>query len=136
MTKKVLAFGTFDLLHEGHKYFLNEAKKYGDKMFVVIARDKTVLRVKGFLPKQNENERIKNIEKLKIADKVILGSENDYYSILSEIKPDIICLGYDQTAFVDNLEKEIESRGLKTKIIRIKPLHPEKYKSSIMRNTK
>jgi FAD synthetase len=131
--KKVLVFGTFDLLHDGHKYFLEESKKLGDKLFVVVARDKTVGQIKGIIPKQNESERLKNVEKTGIADKVLPGSNSNYYSVLSEIKPDIICLGYDQRAFVNNLDEELESRGLKTNIIRIKSHKPEVFKSSILR---
>ena len=41
-----MAFGTFDLLHPGHEHFLKQAKRYGD-LIVVIARDNTVLKVKG-----------------------------------------------------------------------------------------
>ena len=43
--KKVMATGTFDLLHPGHGIYLNEAKKLGGKdakLYVVIARDSTV----------------------------------------------------------------------------------------------
>jgi len=35
---KVMATGTFDLLHMGHIYYLKEAKKLGDKLVTVIAR--------------------------------------------------------------------------------------------------
>ena len=38
--KKVMATGTFDLLHPGHGIYLNEAKKLGGKdakLYVVIA---------------------------------------------------------------------------------------------------
>lgn len=135
-TKKILVFGTFDLLHEGHKYFLNESKKYGGKLIVVVARGKTVKYIKGFNPTQSENKRLRNVEETGIADKVLLGSKSDYYSILSDVKPDIICLGYDQRAFVDKLDKEIESRGLKTTIIRIKSYKPKIYKSSLMKTKK
>ena len=40
--KKVLVFGTFDGLHEGHKDFLRQAKQYGDHLTVVVGRDSTV----------------------------------------------------------------------------------------------
>lgn len=132
--KKVLVFGTFDLFHEGHKYFLREAKKHGDYLIVLIARDSTVKYVKGIISHETETIRKLNVEKSKLADEVILGSETDYYSILTKIKPDVICLGYDQHAFVKNLDEELESRGLKTKIIKIDSYEPHKYKSTILRN--
>lgn len=132
--KKVLVFGTFDLFHEGHKYFLSEAKKHGSHLTVLIARDSTVKYMKGIIPHDNELKRLKNIEDSTIADEVMLGSETDYYSVLSKIKPDMICLGYDQHAFVNNLDAEIESRGLGTKIIKIDSHAPHKYKSTILRN--
>ncbi len=42
----VMCFGTFDILHPGHLYFLRECEKYGDELIVVIARDATVEKVK------------------------------------------------------------------------------------------
>jgi len=44
---KVLAFGTFDILHPGHEFYLKEAKKHGDILDVVVARDSTVEKIKG-----------------------------------------------------------------------------------------
>ena len=49
--KKVMATGTFDLLHPGHGIYLNEAKKLGGedaKLYVVIARDSTVEKRKRY----------------------------------------------------------------------------------------
>ncbi len=127
--RKVLVFGTFDKLHPGHLYFLNQAKKYG-QLFIVVARDKTVKEIKKKTPSQNEKERVKNLKKIKIAKKIILGNLNDKYQVIKKIRPDIICLGYDQKFFVKNLPKKIKEFGLKTKIIRLKPYKPNLYKTS------
>ncbi len=62
--KKVMTFGTFDLLHKGHVYFLKQASKYG-KLVVVVARDKNVLKVKGKKPINSERKRLQNIKKIK-----------------------------------------------------------------------
>ena len=40
-SKIVMTFGTFDHLHPGHIYYLSEARKYGDYLITVVARDKT-----------------------------------------------------------------------------------------------
>ncbi|MEM2588044.1 MAG: adenylyltransferase/cytidyltransferase family protein, partial [Candidatus Bathyarchaeia archaeon] len=58
--KVVLAEGTFDLLHYGHVYYLTNAKKAGgegSKLVVVVARDKTVERLKGWKPVIPEGQR-------------------------------------------------------------------------------
>jgi len=39
MVVRVMATGVFDLLHPGHLYFLTEARKHGDELIVVVARD-------------------------------------------------------------------------------------------------
>ena len=70
---KVMAFGTFDILHAGHIHMLREAKAYGDFLVVVVARDVTVLAVKHHSPKNSEEERLKNLQNLNIADKVMPG---------------------------------------------------------------
>ena len=43
---KVMATGTFDILHLGHIYYLKESKRLGDTLTVVVATDATVRRLK------------------------------------------------------------------------------------------
>jgi|GEM_PF-7070934 glycerol-3-phosphate cytidylyltransferase-like family protein len=42
----VMTFGTFDIFHPGHRFYLSEAQKFARKMTVVIARDARVLKIK------------------------------------------------------------------------------------------
>jgi len=51
MKKKVLVFGTFDGLHEGHKNFFKQAREFGDFLVVVVGRDSTIVKTKGRPPK-------------------------------------------------------------------------------------
>lgn len=125
-----MCFGTFDTLHPGHLYFLKECRRYGDNVVVVIARDTTVEKVKNKKPKYNERERQDNIRDLKIANKVVLGYEADPYEIIEELNPDVICLGYDQNSYSENLAEILEKRGMKPQIIRIRPYKESVYKSS------
>lgn len=128
--KIVLTCGTFDVLHLGHLHVFEKAKEYGDRLVVVVARDKTVRDVKGILPYHNEEERKRMLESVCIVDEVRLGSVDCPYAILEEIKPDIIAIGYDQLAFVDKLAKKITEFGLNTQIVRLPPLNEARYKSS------
>ena len=57
--KTVMVFGSFDLLHPGHLFFLKQAKKHGDKLVVVVALDRTIESVKQQTPKYNERVRSK-----------------------------------------------------------------------------
>lgn len=139
MQNKVLVFGTFDGLHEGHKDFFRQAKEYGDFLVVVVGRDSTVEKTKGKLSKHNEQERLKAVEECELVNEARLGNQAppgeklDPYKIVEEINPDIICLGYDQTFFADKLAEELPKRGLgHIKIHRLKAFEPEKYHSSIL----
>jgi len=104
---KVMATGTFDLLHMGHIYFLREAKKLGDNLAVVVATDSTVRRLKHE-PVNPENIRLNLIKELRVADEAYLGHEEDMYEIVMEIKPDIIALGYDQIHDEDKIKSELK----------------------------
>ena len=128
--KKVIVFGTFDILHPGHINMLNQAKQYGDYLVVVIARDETVYNVKGEKPLNDENARLANIQKLNIADKARLGCIDNKYKVIEEEDPDIIALGYDQKVFIDMLEDVVKD---KVEIVRLAPFKPEIYKSSLLR---
>ena len=128
--KKVMVFGSFDILHPGHLDFFKQAKRYGDYLVVVVARDLTIKKLKGKLPSFNEKRRLAKIEVTGIADKVIPGKLKDYYKVIKEQKPAIICLGYDQKYFVADLKKKFQD----LKIVRLKSYKPEIYKSSKIRN--
>jgi FAD synthetase len=128
---RVLVFGTFDLLHEGHKHFFKQAKKHGDELCVVIARDTSVQKIKGFKPHQTETERQNNVQELKTVTKAVLGNEDDYYKIIEQLQPDIICLGYDQHPM--NVEQELKKRNLNPKILTLESHEPHIYKSSLMK---
>ena len=129
--QKVMIFGTFDIFHEGHKDFIKQAKKYGDELFIIVARDKTVQDVKGSLPRNNEQQRLKEIKKYFPKNKITLGSLSNKYQIIQKLKPDVICLGYDQKSFTEDLRKRLnELELINTKIIRLKSYQPEIYKSS------
>lgn len=126
-----MIFGTFDIFHKGHENFLKQARERGNYLIVVIARDKTVLKVKGKLPRNNEKTRLQTIIGSGLADKIILGGLADKYKIIKKHRPDIICLGYDQQAFTEKLEEKLKEYNLPdTKIIRLKSYYPKKYKSS------
>ena len=135
--KKVIAFGSFDILHEGHKHYLHEAKSYGDYLIVVVARDSNILKFKGKKPRNNENFRLGKIKELVFVDEAVLGDKLDIFSVLDKYKPDVVCLGYDQ-ATVDEkkLLKELEKRKVKSEIVRAKPYRENIYKSSLIGSEK
>lgn len=121
--KIVLAEGTFDLLHYGHVYYLTNAKKLGGenaKLIVIVARDKTVERVKGRKPIIPEDQRRAIVESLKVVDEAILGYEEmDMAKVIEKIKPDIIALGYDKEDMEKRLKQYVKERNLNIEVVRI-----------------
>jgi FAD synthetase len=115
---RVMASGVFDILHTGHIHYLTEAKSLGDELFVVVATDSTV-RKKKHEPITSEGMRLELVRSLKPVDHAYLGREGDIFDIVKDIKPDIIALGYDQHFEEEQLTKELKSRGLDVKIVRI-----------------
>jgi len=112
---RVMASGVFDLLHTGHLHYLEEAKKMGDELIVVVATDKTVQQQKH-TPITPQNMRRELVAALKPVDRAVIGNDDDPLLIVEEIQPDIIALGYDQS--FKGLQEKIHQRGLKAKIIR------------------
>lgn len=132
--RKVMVFGTFAILHPGHFYFFKQAKKYGDYLIVVIARDATVKKIKGFLPKLNEKERLQMVNALNLVDKAVLGDKVDWYKVILKYKPDVICLGYDQKTPRDFRER-LKKMKISIKIYRLRSYKSKKYKSSKILNS-
>ena len=129
--RKVIAFGAFDVLHLGHVHFLERAKKLGDYLVVVIARDSVIRKVKNHEAVFNEKERRHLVSSLKCVDRAILGDKkNTIIPILNE-KPQIIALGYDQGKRIPTLWKELKEAGFRPeKIVRIGSFKTRRHKSS------
>ena len=118
---KVMATGTFDILHMGHIYYLKEAKKLGDTLAVVIATDSTVRKLKHE-PVNPEEIRLNLIKELKIVDEAYLGHEDDMYEIVKQIKPDIIALGFDQIHNENEIKTQLKKRKINAKVVRVSEL--------------
>ena len=115
---RVMATGVFDLLHTGHVHFLTEARRLGDELVVVVARDSSARRFKHE-PIMGEASRVQLVAALKPVDRAVLGHEGSIYEILDEIRPDIIALGFDQIHNEDKVLEECRKRGLATKVVRL-----------------
>jgi FAD synthetase len=130
----VLATGVFDLLHLGHLRFLEESKRKGgprSKLAVVIARDKTVFRRKGKGPVIPEDQRRELVAALRVVDRAILGREEiDLLGILKEVKPDMVCVGYDQDEIRVAVTRLVRKQGLPIRVIRIRRFGPIGFNSS------
>lgn len=114
---RVLATGTFDILHPGHLSYLSEAKALGDELYVIVARDSMVKhKPKPVVP---EEQRLAMVRGLAVVDHALLGSENDMFEPLKEIKPDIIALGRNQFFNEKDLEDQLRVHGINAKVIRI-----------------
>lgn len=113
-----MASGVFDIIHTGHISYLEQAKAMGDELYVVVACDDTV-RMKKHEPITPQSMRVRIVNSLKPVDHAVLGkSGGDLFSILKDIKPDIIVLGYDQNFDEEDLQNNLNDRGFHIKVLR------------------
>lgn len=123
-----MVFGTFDVLHQGHLNFFEQARKHGDYLIAVVARDSTVESVKQHKTMFDENKRLLAVQK--VVDLAVLGNKEDKYKVIEDHKPDVICLGYDQNYFTEKLSEELPKRKISAKIVRLLPYKEDVFKSS------
>jgi FAD synthetase len=115
--KRVIATGTFDILHPGHLYYLEQSKILGDELTVIVARDVNVKhKPKPIIP---EEQRCRMVAALRCVDHAILGDKTDMFRPIEEIRPAIITIGFNQHFDEANLRQQLASRGLFAEIVRI-----------------
>jgi FAD synthetase len=115
--KKVLATGTFDILHPGHLHYLRESAAQGDELVVIVARESMVdHKTPPVIP---EEQRREMVDALKPVDRAVLGSEESIFEPLHEIRPDVVTLGHDQHYKEENLRDELRERGFEADVVRV-----------------
>ncbi len=132
----VMVFGVFDLLHEGHRSFLNQAADYGSQLVVVVTRDSVAQLLKKRLPHDNEIERMQKVKSIEGISKIVLGDTVlGSYGVVKKYCPQIICLGYDQEALENDLKQQIAIGNLPNiSLVRLNPYKPEQYHTSLLLN--
>lgn len=115
-----MVFGTFDGLHEGHRFFLREAKKHGEYLIVVVAPDSVVEKLKNRSPRAPHSVRRAALLAEHLADEIVFGDETlGSWNVLTSHTPDIICLGHDQESLSTALQTWVQKNKSSIKLIRL-----------------
>lgn len=94
----VFTNGCFDILHKGHIEYLRQSKNFGGKLVVGLNSDASVKKLKGeSRPINNQNDRKAVLESLDCVDEVFIFDDETPYTLIKQIKPDIITKGGDYT---------------------------------------
>lgn len=117
---RVVAQGTFDLLHPGHVHYLRDAAAMGEELHVIIARSENVThKTPPVIPDEQRREMV---AALKPVDEAHLGHPEDIFVPIERIGPDVIALGYDQHHDEERLQTALSDRGIDCEIRRASPL--------------
>lgn len=133
--KRVIAFGSFDPLHEGHRDFFRQAKALGDHLTVVVAHDSALRARKRREIYQPAEWRLAAVAACPEVDAALIGNEQAHtYTLLSELDFAIVVLGYDQAPADEVVRAELDKRGKQhVQIVRLKAHKPGMYKSTLIR---
>ena len=132
-SKIVLAGGVFDIIHPGHINTLNAAKKLGNVLVVVVATDKTALKMKKRKPLHSAQLRQELVSSLSMVDICIIGDEEDIFKTVDLVKPQIIALGYDQTHQEKYITEGCRKINLDVTVARLESPRPETSSSLIQK---
>lgn len=105
---RVLAHGCFDVIHQGHHMYLEEAKKMGDWLTVSISADEYIRKIKPApRPYQSEVHRAYQLRNLRFVDEVFISRDDSGAMAIRMFKPHIFVRGIDyKVGGVDKREAE------------------------------
>ncbi len=126
--------GTFEIIHAGHLYTIEQAKKLGDVLVVSVARDSTIRKRKGREPATSEQDRVRVVGAIRSVDLALLGSEVNIYDTLERVRPDVVALGYDQYHSEGDIVAEAKRRGMDVSVIRLDSPFPTLKASKILQS--
>lgn len=132
--RKVMVFGVFDRLHDGHRHFLRQARSEGDWLVAVVTPDHIVHQLKGHMPEEHAGDRMELLNREGLADQIIEGDiELGSWDVLRNHKPHIVALGYDQDALRTEIEATVGQWGWALEVLMMQPHKPATHHSRINR---
>ncbi len=107
--KKVITYGTFDLLHQGHINLLRRAKALGDWLIVGVTTDNFDLERGKMNTCGNVMERIEAVKATGLVDQVIIEEyKGQKIDDIRKYGVDIFAIGSDWTGYFDYLKEFCE----------------------------
>ncbi len=133
MSDTVFIFGVFDGLHDGHRFFIEEASKLGKQLIISVADDDASESLKSRRPKRSQDERIQELSKAFPQFTIIRGDKQrgSWHGLLTH-KPQIVALGYDQEKLHIALEQTRAILPFSFEIIVLPDHHGEELHSSLL----
>lgn len=108
----VFTNGCFDILHIGHKKYLEKASTLGDILVVGVNSDSSVRRLKGYSrPINNEQDRIEMLSAFSFIDYVVIFEEDTPYELIRSLQPDVLVKGGDYSREEVIGKDIVEARG-------------------------
>jgi D-beta-D-heptose 7-phosphate kinase/D-beta-D-heptose 1-phosphate adenosyltransferase len=99
--------GCFDIVHQGHVFYLEEARRHGDCLIVGVNTDSSVREIKGenkpIIPLEG---RMTVLAALEAVDYVVPFAEPDPFELISHLRPHVLVKGGDWD------EREVVGREL------------------------
>jgi glycerol-3-phosphate cytidylyltransferase-like family protein len=105
----------------------------GDFLVVVVATDKTAVKMKKRKPLHSAQLRQELVSSLNMVDLCIIGDEEDIFKTVDLVKPQIIALGYDQTHQEKFITEGCKKINLDVEVARLESPRPETSSSAIQK---
>ena len=123
MTRRIVAQGTFDLIHPGHVHYLSEAASMGEELHVIVARRENVTHKEP--PVLPDRQRRDVLDALEVVTEAHLGHTEDIFVPIERIDPDVIVLGHDQHHDEEHLAERLDGEGIDCDVARAPPRDPD-----------
>lgn len=128
--KKVITYGTFDMLHQGHLNILKKAKSLGDYLIVGVTSDDFDSRRGKINVQQSMTERVEGVKETGLADQIIIEEyEGQKIDDVNRLGIDIFAIGSDWKGKFDYLSEFCQviylerTKGISSTKIRTKNNH-------------
>ena len=117
--RRVVAQGTFDVLHPGHVHYLREAAELGELHVIIARRENVTHKPKPVVPDEQRRRMVAALDPVAEAH---LGHREDIFVPIERIRPAVIVLGHDQHHDEDAIAGALAERGIDCEVRRASAL--------------